>query len=472
MRALGLKSGDTLALMIDNSLAYFDLFWAAQRSGLFLVPVPTRLTAGEVKYILDNSEAQVFVCSAAYSDVARQILADRPDVPGVAEFFAVNGALPGYRDWYGEIAGLPETPIAGEEAGSHMAYSSGTTGRPKGLRNPLRGGPADGPNQLAAQWAEGYGISESSVYLTPAPMYHSAPLVCSTSAQRCGATVILMPRFDPEDFLAAIERYRVTATQVVPTMFVRLLRLPEETRRRYDLSSLRTVIHAAAPCPVPIKHQMIAWLGPIIAEHYSASEANGSTQISSAEWLAKPGSVGRASWGTLHICDEEGNEVPAGTDGIIYFEGALHFEYHGDAEKTAGTRNPLHPTWTTVGDIGHVDADGYLFLTDRKDFMIISGGANIYPQEIENVLVSHPQVADVAVFGVPHPDMGEQVKALVQPVRWEEAGPELAQALEAWCREHLSPIKMPRSIEFEAVLPRAENGKLYKKDLRARYWPQ
>jgi long-chain acyl-CoA synthetase len=469
LRGIGMKSGDAIALMIDNSLAYFDLFWAAQRCGLYIVPVATRLTVGEVEYILGNSGAKTFVCSADFAEAAGGILAARGALPQLAHFFAVNGAIAGYEDWYARIAAMPATPIADEEAGVHMAYSSGTTGRPKGLRNPLRGGAADGPDLMGQRLASNFGIGADTVYLSPAPMYHTAPLVWNTGVQRNGGTVILMPRFDPASFLDLIERYKVTHTQVVPTMFV--LKMAGELRGRQDLSSLRMIVHAAAPCPVAVKHEMIKWFGPVIVEYYSASEANGSTFIDSADWLRKPGSVGRANWGTIHICDENGEEVPAGTDGIVYFEGALHFEYHGDPEKTAGTHNPLHADWTTVGDIGHVDADGYLFLTDRKDFMIISGGANIYPQEIENVLISHPDIADVAVFGVPHADMGEQVKALVQPLRWEDAGPDLAARLEKWCRQHLSPIKIPRSFEFEKALPRSENGKMYKKDLRARYWP-
>ena len=475
LRRLGLKSGDAIALMIDNSVAWFDVFWAAQRCGLHIVPVATRLTTGEVEYILENSESRALVVSAAYAGVAGDILAHRdqlPGLPGLIACFAVNGAIPGYADWYGEIAGMPAEPIADEQAGTHMPYSSGTTGRPKGVRLALPSGPADALNPFNEQMVRKYGLAQDTVYLSPAPQYHAAPLVFTTCVQRNGGTVVIMERFDPADFLAAIETYRVTHTQVVPTMFVRLQKQQEQLRGVHDLSSLRLILHAAAPCPVAVKHVMIDWFGPIIEEYYGASEGHGNTHITSPEWLERPGSVGRASWGTLHICDEDGHELPAGQDGLVYFEGAIAFEYKDDPEKTAGTRNPLHPTWSAVGDIGHVDEEGYLFLTDRKDFMIISGGANIYPREIEDVLIAHPEVADVAVIGVPHPEWGEQVKAVVQPVAGASAGPDLALRLEAWCREHLSPIKLPRSFDFDPALPRADNGKLYKKALRARYWPE
>lgn len=471
LRAFGLKTDDTIALMIDNTLAYFDLYWSAQRAGLHIVPVATRLTASEVSYILANSGAAVFVCGARFAPIAAAIANGPHAVPSVRHILSVDGTIDGVPGWYDEISGYPATPIADERAGGMMVYSSGTTGRPKGLRTPLADVPADAPSIVAEQWAAPFGIDDQSVYLTPAPLYHTAPLGWSTAVHCRGATVVLMPRFDAEAFLAAVERYGVTHTQMVPTMFVRLLRLPEAKRLSYDLATLRSVIHAAAPCPVPIKHQMIAWIGPILDEFYASSEGHGSTRISSETWLRKPGSVGQAVACTLHICDDTGAEVPAGTDGVVYFGGGRAFAYHDDPAKTAASRHPQHPDWATVGDVGHVDEDGFLYLTDRKDFMIISGGANIYPQEIENVLVSHPSVTDVAVFGVPHEEMGEQVKALVQPVRWEDATPALATELEAWCRQHLSGVKIPRSIEFERELPRADNGKLYKQALKARYWP-
>ena len=471
IRSAGLFSGDTIALLIDNSLAYFDVYWAAQRCGLFVVPVAVRLTFSEIAYILENSGAGALVASTSHASVVGQLMGARATFPELREFFSIDGSIDSSRDWREEIASLPETPIKDEQSGIHMAYSSGTTGRPKGLRNPLHGGPADSPNQLAEHLTQHYGVTHESIYLSPAPIYHTAPLVWCTSIQRLGGTVVIMPCFDPEAFLAAIQAYSVTDTQVVPTMFVRLLKLSEEVRRRYDLSSLRHITHAAAPCPVPIKRAVIEWLGPIVNEYYGASEGNGSTFITSEEWLRKPGSVGRASWGVIHICDDDGRELPPRERGTVFFEGGLDFKYHGDDGKTVESRNPLHPRWSTVGDIGWIDEDDYLYLSDRKDFMIISGGLNIYPQEAEDVLIAHPEVADAAVLGVPNADLGEEVKAVVQPLDWARAGTEFAGELEAWCRRHLSIVKCPRSIDFEQALPRADNGKLYKKALRARYWP-
>ena len=316
-----------------------------------------------------------------------------------------------------------------------------------------------------------YGIGPDTVYLSPAPLYHTAPLAFSTSCHRLGATVIVMERFSPDGPLAAIEKYRVSVTQMVPTMFVRMLRMPKEDRLSYDVSSLNTVIHAAAPCPVDIKHEMIEWLGPILLEYYGGSEGNGSTSITSEEWLKKPGSVGKANWGTIHICADDGTELPAGEPGLIYFEGGWDFKYLNDDKKTREARHPAHTAWSTLGDVGYLDADGYLFLTDRKSFMIISGGLNIYPQEIEDRLISHPGVLDAAVIGVPNAEMGEEVKAVVQPVNAQDANPDFADALIEWCRSGFSSIKCPRSVDFVTSLPRGDNGKLYKRKIRERYWP-
>ncbi len=315
-----------------------------------------------------------------------------------------------------------------------------------------------------------YGLGPEDTYLSPAPLYHTAPLAYTTAAHRLGATVVVMPKFDAEEALKAIQDHRVTMTQMVPTMFVRMLKLPEEVRKGYDLSSLRHVVHAAAPCPVPVKHAMIDWMGPIVFEYYGGSEGNGSTAITSEEWLRKPGSVGKANWGTIHICNDAGDELPAGEQGIVYFEGGWDFKYLGDDDKTRDARNPRHPTWSTLGDVGYLDADGYLFLTDRKSYMIISGGVNIYPQEVENLLITHPRVADAAVIGVPNPDFGEEVKAVVQPLDPADATPAFAEELIAFCKEHLSPIKCPRSVDFDPALPRLDNGKLYKRLIKDRYW--
>ena len=314
-------------------------------------------------------------------------------------------------------------------------------------------------------------MDSDTVYLSPAPLYHSAPMGMTAGIQSLGGTAVVLPKFDAEEFLKAVERWQITALMAVPTMFSRLLALPPETRGRYDLSSLKTVIHAAAPCPVPVKRAMIDWLGPIVEEFYAGSEGNGHVTISSAEWLERPGSVGRAVVGQIRICADDGEELPVGETGTIYFSGGKPVNYHNDPVKTASVHNPKHPDWSTMGDVGRVDDAGYLFLSDRKDFMIISGGVNVYPQEVEDLLITHPDVTDAAVFGIPHPDFGEEVKAVIQPKDWKKATPEFAQELIAWCRARLADVKCPRSIDFERALPRAETGKLYKKELRARYWP-
>ncbi|TVV76752.1 acyl-CoA synthetase [Sphingomonas solaris] len=470
LRALGLANGDTVALICDNRAEYLDIYWTAQRAGLILVPVSTRLTPDEIAYIVRDSETKVVLIAAALAQTAHGLEAIRATMPTLRDIVAI-GAIEGLPQWADLCAGQPSSPIGDERIGGRMGYSSGTTGRPKGIRYaPVDGSPIQ-PNPAAQLFGRLYGIDGDTVYLSPAPLYHLAPLGFTTAVQALGGTVVLMPKFDPEAFLAAIERWRVTAVQVVPTMFIRLLRLPEAVRGRYDLSSLKTVIHAAAPCPIPIKRAMIDWLGPVIEEFYAGSEGNGHVTISSEEWLRKPGSVGRAVIGQIHICDDEGNELPVGETGTIYFGGGRSFDYHNDPVKTAASRNPLRPEWSTMGDVGRLDKDGYLYLSDRKDFMIISGGVNIYPQEVENLLVTHPAVVDVAVFGVPNADFGEEVKAVVQPADWNRAGDALAQELIAWCRAHLADVKCPRSIDFDPALPRAETGKLYKKDIKARYWP-
>lgn len=470
-RGLGIAAGDTVAIWLKNCLEFYGIYWAAQRAGLYLCPISTQLTADEAAYILNDSSAKLLV---THADVpaAPALLADRASlVPGVSHIFDIGSGLGDAESWHQALVGHPSMPIADESAGFHMVYSSGTTGRPKGIRLPLTGGPADDPHMLAERISGRYGVGEGSILLCPAPLYHTAPLAYGMAAHRLGATLVIMDKFDAEETLGLIERYRVSFMQMVPTMFIRLLALPAETRNRYGLSSLQKIVHAAAPCPVEIKRRMIEWLGPIIYEYYGGSEGNGSTFITPAEWLAKPGSVGRADWGTLHICGDDGRELPVGCDGLIYFEGGWDFQYLNDAEKTRDARHPVYPGWSTLGDIGHVDEDGYLFLTDRKSFMIISGGVNIYPQEAENLLLLHPEVADAAVIGVPHPEMGEEVKAVIQPQRWADAGPELAARLIDYCRDNLSHLKCPCSIDFDPALPRHETGKLYKQAIRKRYWP-
>lgn len=461
-RARGLKVGDTIALCLENTPEFYDIAWGAQRAGLFFVCISTKLTAPEIDYILRDSGAALIVLSASLANVAAGL-------PGDVERFSVGGSIEGWEAWESAVAAMPDMPIADERAGIDMLYSSGTTGRPKGVRVALPEDPDIAGATVLEMLARGlYGLGPDSIYLSPAPLYHAAPLRWSMTVQRLGGTVVMMEHFDPERALAAIERYHVNASQWVPTHFVRMLKLDDATRARYDLSSLKVAIHAAAPCPVPVKEAMIAWWGPVLYEYYAGSEGNGLTTIASPEWLTHKGSVGKAAYGVLHICDEQGEDLPPGAEGLVYFEGGGAFEYHNDPAKTAEARNARG--WSTLGDIGRIDDEGYLYLTDRKSFMIISGGVNIYPQEIENRLITHPRVADVAVIGGPCPEMGERVVAVVQPVDMAEAGEALAAELTAWCRAELSGVKTPRQIDFAAELPRHATGKLYKRLLRDRYW--
>lgn len=457
LRSLGIGQGESIAYWLPNCLEVFEVYWAGQRAGLYITPIATALTAGEADYIIENSGSRLLVTSPEIAGLAD--LPRRDDVTVLT-----------LEEWRTALDHQPAQPIADEAPGFHMVYSSGTTGRPKGIRLPLPTGEVTASHMLSERSASAYGIGPDTVYLSPAPLYHTAPLAYTTSTQRLGGTVVVMPRFDPEALLAAIEQFRVTHVQMVPTMFVRLLKLPADLRTRYDLSSLRIVIHAAAPCPVETKRQMFEWLGPIIHEYYGGSEGNGSTRIGPEEWLKKPGSVGKASWGVVHICDDEGHELPTGQQGTVYFEGGWDFKYLGDETKTRDSRNPLHPTWSTLGDVGYLDQDSYLFLTDRKSYMIISGGVNIYPQEVENLLITHPRVADAAVIGVPNPDFGEEVKAVVQPLDPADATGALAAELIAFCRANLSSVKCPRSVDFDPALPRLDNGKLYKRLIKDRYW--
>ena len=463
-RAAGLVIGDTIALFLENVPEFYDVAWGAQRSGLFYVCISTKLTAPEVDYIIRDSGAKLVVASAEL-EVAGPLAAQ---LSGIG-LYTIGGAAPGWSRWEEAVAAMPDTPVADERAGVDMLYSSGTTGRPKGVRVALPEDPAISAPNVLMMLARGlYGLGPDSVYLSPAPLYHAAPLRWSMTVLRLGGTVVMMQHFSPLTALAAIETYRATASQWVPTHFVRMLKLSEEDRARFDLSTLKVAIHAAAPCPIPVKEAMIGWWGPVLYEYYAGSEGNGLTTINSEQWLAHKGSVGKAAYGVLHICDEAGEELGPDEEGLVYFEGGGQFEYHNDPDKTAEARN-AHG-WTTLGDIGRIDAEGYLYLTDRKSFMIISGGVNIYPQEIENRLITHPRVADVAVIGGPCPEMGERVVAVVQPVDMAEAGPGLAEELTAWCRAELSGVKTPRQIDFAEELPRHATGKLYKRLLRDHYW--
>lgn len=468
-RDAGLKYGDSIAIFMDNNARFYEICWAAQRSGLYYTAVSSRLTAGEIAYIAEDCGAKLFFTSTALAPVAAELISGN-HLPKVERKFIVGGTLAGYESLEDARAKFPLTPIADEISGIDMLYSSGTTGRPKGVRHELTNTPIDEPGALVGLGMILYAMDNNTIYLSPAPLYHAAPLRWSMSVQKLGGTVIVMEHFDAEESLKLIEKYKATHSQWVPTMFVRMLKMPEDVRKKYDVSSLKVAIHAAAPCPIPVKEQMIEWWGPVIYEYYAGSEGNGFCALNSEEWLAHRGSVGKPLNAIAHICDDEGKELPVGEAGTIYFESDSKFEYHNDPKKTAESRHPEHPTWSTLGDIGKVDEDGYIYLTDRKAFMIISGGVNIYPQEAENLLVMHPKVADVAVIGVPNEDFGEEVKAVVQPVDWADAGPAFEAELLEYCKTQLSAIKCPRSVDFEEELPRHPTGKLYKRLIRDRYW--
>jgi long-chain acyl-CoA synthetase len=460
----GLRPGDRVALLLENHIRFMEIAWACQRSGLLYTPINFHLTVDEASYIARDSEAKALIASAAQADTARAIV---EAIPEIETRVMLDGASPGFEAYEALIAAAPAEPLAEELEGIDMLYSSGTTGRPKGVKPRFSPRPMGEKATLADLLSSHYAFDESTRYLSPAPMYHGGPFRYILTVQRLGGTAVVMDHFDPEESLRWIEQYGITHSQWVPTMFIRMLRLPDDVRGRYNLSSHRYAIHSAAPCPVPVKEQMIEWWGPVIYEYYSGTEGSCFCSIGPEEWLAHKGSVGQCSLGELHVLDEDGTELPPGQIGAIYVAHGPRFEYHNDPEKTAASRNDQG--WSTFGDVGHLDADGYLFLTDRKAHMIISGGVNIYPQEIENVLGTHPSVGDVAVFGIPNDDFGEEVKAVVEPARGAVAGPELEAELMEHCRVQLAGFKCPRSIDFEAELPRLPTGKLQKHLLKERY---
>jgi acyl-coenzyme A synthetase/AMP-(fatty) acid ligase len=470
LRSLGLQRGDAFALWSTNNARFHEITWAMQRSGLYMTPPASKLKAPEAAYIVNDCGARVLIVDAAVAGSEDMVREAAALCPKVEKIYAICGDLPGVERWEDATARMPATPIPDQSAGRPMIYSSGTTGRPKGVRMPLSDLPFDTPPYVI--YAEHFPVEAGTAFVATAPMYHVGTLLMTLSEQQCGATIILMEKFDPEALLATVDKYKPQRAQFVPTMFSRLLKLPAEVRAKYDVSSLKLAIHSAAPCPVAVKRQMIDWWGPILFDIYGGTENAGATVIDSHEWLRKPGSVGRAFHSTLHICSEEGDELPVGETGLIYFEGGSDFSYYNDPEKTKDARNPKNTLWRTFGDIGHVDEDGYLFLSDRRAFMIIAGGVNIYPQEAENALIVHPAVHDVAVFGVPDPDMGEQVKAVVQLADPSKAGPAMEAELIAYCKSQLATLKCPKSIDFEESLPRDITGKMMKRELRARYWEQ
>ena len=460
-RQLGLNRGDHVAILLENHPALLQVCFAAQRSGLYFTAISYRLQNEEVDYIVTDCQAKVFITSKSQQHLVEKLNLDS------CHSYMVDGVAAGFNSWEESLAEMPAKKIADESIGVQMLYSSGTTGRPKGVYKPLPEGEYgvdEGPNLFGML----YGVSVDSIYLSPAPLYHAAPLTFTMGMLSMGVTCIVMQHFEAEGSLAAIEKYEVTHSQWVPTMFIRMLKLDDDVRLKYDISSLQCAIHAAAPCPVPIKEEMIEWWGPVIHEYYAGSEGNGFVAINSEQWLEHKGSVGLPLTAQLHIVGEDGEEVAQGESGTIYFEGGGDFEYFNDKEKTEESRHKQG--WSTLGDVGYQDADGFLYLTDRKSFMIISGGVNIYPQETENLLVTHPKVMDVAVFGVPNDDFGEEVKAVVQPKDWNDVGPDFEAELIEFCREHISHLKCPRSVDFDKELPRHPTGKLYKRLLRDKYW--
>jgi len=467
-RALGLKAGDHIAFLLENRLAFMEICWAAQRAGLYYTAISRYLTQHEIAYIVKDCGAKVVITSPKCAEQIKGLVNGQAGEP---IFFMLDEPLPGSRSWDKEAGAQPKTPIADQVAGYDMLYSSGTTGRPKGIKRESENNPIEQPNPfLRLLCADMCGMNNDSIYLSPAPLYHAAPLRFNMMAIILGGTSVIMESFDAEEFLKLVQKHGVTQSQLVPTMFVRMLKLPEEVRTRYDVSSIKGAIHAAAPCPVDVKAKMIEWWGPVLIEYYAGSEGNGVTVSTSPQWLSHRGTVGRAVVGKVKILDENDEEAPIGQIGTVYFADAPVFSYHNDPDKTKRAYNAQG--WSTLGDVGYLDDEGFLYLTDRKSYMIISGGVNIYPQETEDVLITHPGVADVAVFGVPNEEMGEEVKAVVQPHDMARAGKELEAELIVFCRKHLSPIKCPKSIDFEPELPRTPTGKLVKRHLRDRYWPK
>ncbi len=467
--ATGLRPGDHIAICMENHPRYLEVLWGCHYAGLVYTACSSRLTSPELSYIVNDCAARVLITSKYKSDQAAEII---DTTPAVELRLMVDGVIDGYQGYEAAVSAQPDRPLETRIAGKDMLYSSGTTGLPKGVTGTFEEQSLlDTPVSVTGVLSMLFGATADSVYLSPAPLYHAAPLRFCMSVQALGGTVIVMEHFDAEVYLQLIQQYRTTISQVVPTMFVRLMKLPEEVRSAYDISSMQTIIHAAAPCPIPVKRSIIEWFGPIVHEYYAGTEGNGFVYCNSEMWLAHPGTVGVPIGCTVHICGDDLEDLPRFESGTIYFEGGAQFEYHNDAQKTASSRHPKG--WSTLGDVGYQDDDNFLFLTDRKAYMIISGGVNIYPQEAENALITHPKVVDVAVFGVPNDDFGEEVKAVVQPVTMPSSDDEertLSAELIAYCKSQLADVKCPRTIDFRTELPRHPTGKLYKRLLKDEYW--
>jgi long-chain acyl-CoA synthetase len=467
LRSLGLEPGDAVAVVLENGRPFIELYLACFQAGFYLVPINNHLAGPEIAYIVENSEAKVFVASPRFREAVEKAV---PELKIPASHRFSVGALEGFRDYSELSAGQSDAVLEDRSAGAVMNYTSGTTGRPKGVRRPLSGMDPDTIGGLFTAFQQMFGVKpeDGNVHITGSPLYHTAVLMFASGAMHMGHAVVLMDKWTPELMLQRIDKYKVTTSHMVPTQFHRLLQLPEDVRARYDCSSTRTMVHAAAPCPPDIKRRMIEWWGDSIWEYYAATEGGG-TIVSPQEWMKKPGTVGKA-WANAEVAifDDDGNECETGTPGTVYMlRGQADFEYYKDKAKTDKARLGKY---FTVGDIGYLDEDGYLFLCDRKADMIISGGVNIYPAEIESVLLTHPKVGDAAVFGIPHEDWGEEVKAVIEPIEGTAPGEALSAEIFDFLKDRLAKYKTPRSIDYVTAMPRDPNGKLYKRKLRDPYW--
>ena len=463
-RSRGLRPGDHIAVLMENRPEFFPVVWAAQRSGLFYTPVNWHLSEAEAAYIVADCGARLLVAS---SDLEELAAAAAASAPALAGRLSVGPSVPGVESPADAAAPMPDSPVPDEVEGYYLLYSSGTTGRPKGILPALTGQPFGTGLNIDHTMKNVFGFSPATVFLSTGPLYHGAPIGWSLGTIRNGGTAVVMERFDAVRALELVERYRVTHGQFVGTMFVRMLKLPEAERAASDTSSLRLVVHSAAPVSVEVKERMIAWLGPILTEFYAGSEGNGFCVIDSPTWLRHKGSVGKPILGEVHICSDDGDELPAGQIGTVWFSGTRRFSYHNDPAKTAGVYNDKG--WSTLGDMGSVDAEGYLYLADRRTDLILSGGVNIYPREIEDALALHPAVADIVVVGIPDEEMGQRVHAVVQPAVPGAGTPALAQELIGFCRARIAHYKAPRSVSFEDELPRLPSGKMLRRLLMDRY---
>ena len=463
---MGLERGDGVAMMLNNHAEWIEVFFAVHQVGLYLTAINYHLTGPEVSYILDNCEAKVFITESAYADAAQKAVAELKFDAG--HCFSID-ELDGFGAYEDLLAGQSTDVPENRSCGNLMLYTSGTTGRPKGVRRPLSDATPEGAAAMSALLGMLFEIQAGSgAHLVMGPLYHAAPSGFASGAMHMGQALVLMKKWKAENCLELIEKYQITATHMVPTMFQRLLELPDDIKTKYELGSLKNVVHAAAPCPPDTKRKMIDWWGPIIYEYYAATEGGGA-YVNSSEWLENPGTVGKAWPGSqLLILDDDDKELPANEVGTIYMASAMgEFKYYKDDKKTAeSTRGNLF----TVGDMGYLTEGGWLFICDRKNDMIISGGVNIYPAEIEAVLHQHDKISDVAIFGIPDDDWGESVKAVVELVADVEPSDTIADEIMAFAAENLAKYKLPRSVDFIDELPRLPTGKLYKRLIRDKYW--